>query len=57
VITTNIQPTGIQVMDGGLSDEDESMGVEREAAVASPVKGKRRATSAVSSILPSTHSC
>src|SRR6266699_1279594 len=45
MITMNIQPAGIQIIDGGLSDKDESMGVECEAAVISPVKGKRRATS------------
>lgn len=58
-ITTKVQPTnnGIQIIDGGLSDEDESMGVEREAAVASSVKGKVRATSAVRNILSSMHSC
>jgi hypothetical protein len=59
LITTNVQPAngGIQIIDGGLSDEDETMGAEREAAVASPVKGKGRATSAVSNILSSEHSC
>jgi hypothetical protein len=51
-ITTNVEPTniGIQVIDGALSDEDETMGFEREAAVMSPPKGKRRATSAVGNI-------
>ncbi|KAG1844763.1 hypothetical protein C8R48DRAFT_678368 [Suillus tomentosus] len=33
------------VIDGGLSDEDETQGLEREAAVASPPKGKKRVTS------------
>lgn len=58
-ITTKVQPAnnGIQIMDGGLSDEDESMGVEHEAAVASPVKGKVCTTSAVRNILSSVHSC
>jgi len=32
---------------GGLSDNDEVMGEEREAAFASPVKGKKRVTSEV----------
>jgi hypothetical protein len=33
---------------GGLSDEDETQGNERDEAIASPPKGKIRATSAVS---------
>jgi hypothetical protein len=33
---------------GGLSDEDETNGIERDAAVASPLKGKKCVTSAVS---------
>ena len=33
---------------GGLSDNDETMGEERDAAFASPVKGKKRLTSEVS---------
>lgn len=37
----------IQVHEGGLEDEDEIFGLEREVAVASPVKGKTRLTSAV----------
>jgi hypothetical protein len=59
MITTKVEPANdsIQIIDGGLSDEDETMGAEREAAVASPPKGKRRATSAVSNILSSVHSC
>ena len=32
---------------GGLSDNDETMGAEREAAFASPFKGKKRLTSEV----------
>lgn len=32
---------------GGLSDNDETMGEEREAAFASPFKGKKRVTSEV----------
>ena len=32
---------------GGLSDNDEIMGEEREAAFASPIKGKKRITSEV----------
>jgi hypothetical protein len=38
----------IVIIDGGLSDEDETIGIEREAAVASPPKGKVRAISSVS---------
>src|SRR5882762_1738490 len=49
MITTKVEPR-IQIIDGGLSDEDETVGVEREAAVASPPKGKNCATSAVSNI-------
>jgi hypothetical protein len=49
MITTKVEPR-IQITDGGLSDEDETIGVECEAAVASPPKGKKRATSAVSNI-------
>ena len=58
MVTTKVMPAskGIQITDGGLSDKDESVGVERDAAVASPVKGKQRATSAVS-ILSLVHSC
>ena len=40
----------INIVDEGLSDEDETNGVERDAAVASPPKGKKRVTSAVSQI-------
>jgi hypothetical protein len=36
-----------QDYDGGLSDNDEMMGVEREAAINSPPKGKKRVTSEV----------
>jgi hypothetical protein len=51
-ITTKVEPAniGIQIIDGALSDEDETMGFEREAAVKSPPKGKKRATSAVSNM-------
>jgi hypothetical protein len=51
-ITTKVEPAniGIQIIDGALSDEDETMGFEREAAVMSPPKGKKRATSAVSNM-------
>ena len=37
--------------DGPLSDCDETKGPEREAAINSPVKGKRRATNSVSNML------
>ena len=51
-ITTKVEPAniGIQIIDGALSDEDETMGFEREAAVMSPPKGKKCATSAVSNM-------
>jgi len=59
MVTMKVQPInkGIQIIDGGLSDEDESIGVEHEAAVTSPMKGKTCATSAVSNILLSVHPC
>jgi hypothetical protein len=41
---------GIQIIDGALSDEDETMGFECEAAVMSPPKGKKHAISAVSNM-------
>ncbi len=37
----------IQVYEGGLEDEDEISGLERDVAVASPIKGKTRLTSTV----------
>jgi hypothetical protein len=40
-------PAKITIVDGGLSDEDETTGFEREAAVTSPSKGKQCVTSAV----------
>lgn len=40
----------ILIIDGGISDEDETHGFERDAAVSSPPKGKKRVTSAVSNI-------
>ena len=40
--------------DGGLSDNDEMRGIEREAAVTSPPKGKKRITSEVSRYLAFT---
>ena len=40
----------INIIDGALSDEDETNGVERDAAVTSPPKGKKRVTSSVSNI-------
>ncbi|KAI0245056.1 hypothetical protein BJV78DRAFT_1289384 [Lactifluus subvellereus] len=47
-ITQKAEPTssGIRILDHQLLDEDETMGVECEAAVTSPFKGKRCATSA-----------
>jgi hypothetical protein len=49
-IIPKTEPTNdsIEIVNGGLSDADETVGFEREAAVASPPKGKRRATSSVS---------
>ena len=39
----------LNILDGGLSDQDETEGAEREAAVKSPLKNGKRATSSVSS--------
>lgn len=39
----------ISLSDGGLSDNDELGGTEREAAINSPPKGKKRITSEVKS--------
>jgi hypothetical protein len=48
VITKAAPPAEmITIIDGALSDEDETTGFEREAAVTSPPKGKKRVTSAV----------
>jgi hypothetical protein len=41
----------ILIIDGGLSDEDETIGHEHEAAVKSPIKGKVCITSLVSSLI------
>ena len=41
----------ISLSDGGLSDNDELGGKEREAAINSPLKGKKRITSEVTSWL------
>ena len=41
-------PDSIYTYDGGLSDHEETAGVERDAAHASPIKGKRRLNSEVS---------
>jgi hypothetical protein len=40
--------TFIQVSEGGLEDDDETAGLEREAAIKSPPKGKKRVSSSVS---------
>lgn len=40
----------IVLSDGGLSNNDETIGLEREEAILSPPKGKRRATSSVSTL-------
>jgi hypothetical protein len=39
---------GVEIAEGGLSDLDETIGNERDAAVKSPPKGKQRISSAVS---------
>ena len=39
--------TSIEVVELGLEDDDETMGIEREAALRSPPKGKGRVSSAV----------
>lgn len=44
------QDTAIYTYDGALSDNDEIMGVERDAAHASPFKGKKRLNSEVSGL-------
>jgi hypothetical protein len=41
-------PTLSLQVDGGLSDNDERRGEEREAAINSPPKGRKRVTSEVS---------
>jgi hypothetical protein len=47
--------TFIEVAEHGLEDDDETIGIEREAALKSPPKGKTRVSSAVTSqfFLPS----
>jgi hypothetical protein len=37
----------IEIVELGLEDDDETMGIEREAALKSPLKGKARVSSAV----------
>jgi hypothetical protein len=49
-VETNDHDGAILIVDGGISDEDETKGFERDAAVASPPKGKKRVTSTVSNI-------
>ena len=46
----NLEPGGVSIFDGALSDKDEANGIERDAAIASPPKGKKRVTSSVSHI-------
>ena len=48
-IATNELDDDIEYV-GGLSDEDETLGAKWEAAVTSPLKNGKRATSSVSSI-------
>lgn len=50
-VETNDHDGAILIVDGGISDEDETKGFERDAAVASPPKGKKRVTSTVSNII------
>ena len=47
--------TSIEIIEFGLEDNDETMGVEREAALMSPPKGKTRVSSAVSKKFPLPH--
>ena len=42
------EPDSVYTYDGGISDREETSGVERDAAHASPIKGKKRLTSEVS---------
>jgi len=42
----------IEIIEFGLEDNDETMGIEREAALMSPPKGKTRVSSAVSKTFP-----
>ena len=44
----------IIILDGGISDNDETVGRERDAALASPPKGKKRINSKVSEIFTYT---
>ena len=41
------QDMSIEIVELGLEDDDETMGIEREAALKSPPKGKARVSSAV----------
>jgi hypothetical protein len=45
----------IKVVEFGLEDDDETMGVEQKAALKSPPKGKTRVSSAVSETFPPPH--
>jgi hypothetical protein len=47
-VKAELSPTLSLHIDGGLSDNDERRGEEREAAINSPPKGKKRVTSEVS---------
>jgi hypothetical protein len=47
-VKVKAEPKIALYFDGGLSDCDETIGKEREAAVNSPPKGKKRVTSEVS---------
>ena len=55
-IKVKAEPHDIEVIELGLDDDDETMGIEREAALKSPPKGKARVSSAVATqfFCPST---
>jgi hypothetical protein len=46
-VKAELSPTLSLHIDGGLSDNEERRGEEREAAINSPPKGKKRVTSEV----------
>jgi len=54
VLTTDIKAepqNNIEIAELGLSDEDETKGLERDAAIMSPPKGKKHINSSVGNIL------
>ena len=46
-VKVKVEPGVLSLSDGGLSDNDEMGGKERETAINSPLKGKKRITSEV----------